>query len=336
MSDGPRPFALESLFNWRKDKDMKPLAWEVLAFDFGGTKARCALVARDGQLGPTRVLKRPESDDGPRWLERMLAEGRTLLGEAGPKGPRAVGVSFGGPVDNNGRIFSMHVPGWESIDLRHSMQAAFGRPCCIDNDANLGGLGEQRFGVGKDTPNLAYFTVSTGVGGGVVLDGKVYRGTHGIAGEFGHIPVRPFDADAPECACGKRGCVESLASGRAIARDGKSALAALGMPVPEDLTAEQVFAAAAKGDAWALKVRDRAVDALAHGAAAVLCVLDLPVVVIGGGVAQAGEVLFAPLRKRVEEALPEVLRGRAQVRQAALGDFSPLLGAAALALDHLG
>jgi glucokinase len=266
----------------------------------------------------------------------MLAEGRTLFEEAGAKGPRAVGVSFGGPVDNNGRIFSMHVPGWESIDLRRSMQDAFGLPCSIDNDANLGGLGEQRFGVGKDSPNLAYFTVSTGVGGGVVLGGKVYRGTHGIAGEFGHIPVRPFDADAPDCACGKRGCVESLASGRAIARDGKKALAALGKPAPDDLTAEQVFAAAAKGEAWALKVRDGAVAALAHGAASVLCVLDLPVVVIGGGVAQAGELLFAPLRKKVEEALPEVLRGRSQVRQAALGDFSPLLGAAALAMDNLG
>jgi len=309
------------------------VTWEVLAFDFGGTKARCALVSRDGRLGPTRAQGRPPSADGPRWLARMLDEGRGLLAEAGPGAPRAVGVSFGGPVDDEGRVSSMHVAGWEKVDLRRSMREAFGLPCLVDNDANLGALGEQRFGAGRDTAHLAYFTVSTGVGGGVVLQGKVHRGAHGIAGEFGHIPFRPFDLAAPECACGKRGCVESLASGRAIAREGRRALAAVGRPAPDDLTAEQVFAAAGRDETWALGVRDRAVEALAHGVASVLCVLDLPVVVIGGGVAQAGELLLGPLRGRVEDALPEVLRGRSQVRQAALGDFSSLLGAAALAME---
>jgi len=308
------------------------VTWEVLAFDFGGTRARCALVSPDGRMGAPRVLPRPPSDDGPRWLARMLEEARDLLAVA-PGAPRAVGVSFGGPVDDDGRVFSMHVAGWERVDLRRSMREAFGLPCRVDNDANLGALGEQRFGAGRDTAHLAYFTVSTGVGGGVVLHGKVHRGAHGIAGEFGHVPVRPFDLAAPECACGKRGCVESLASGRAIAREGKRALAASGGRAPDDLTAEQVFAAAGRDEAWALAVRDRAVEALAHGVASVLCVLDLPVVVIGGGVAQAGELLLGPLRSRVEEALPEVLRGRSQVRPAALGDFSSLLGAAALARE---
>ncbi len=305
---------------------------EFLAFDFGGTRARCALVSREGRMGPPRVLPRPPSDDGPRWLARMLEAARGLLAVA-PGAPRAVGVSFGGPVDDEGGVFSMHVAGWERVDVRRSMQEAFGLPCRIDNDANLGALGEQRFGAGRDTAHLAYFTVSTGVGGGVVLHGKVHRGAHGIAGEFGHIPVRPCDLEAPECACGRRGCVESLASGRAIAREGARILAAHGRPAPLDLTAEQVFAAAGRGEAWALQARDHAVAALAHGVASVLCVLDLPVVVIGGGVAQAGELLLAPLRKRVEEALPDVLRGRSQVRQAALGDFSSLLGAAALAME---
>ncbi len=304
----------------------------VLAFDFGGTRARCALVSRDGRMDAPRVLPRPPSDDGPRWLTRMLEEARDLLAAA-PGVPRAVGVSFGGPVDDEGRVFSMHVAGWEQVDVRRSMREAFGLPCLIDNDANLGALGEQRFGAGRDTAHLAYFTVSTGVGGGVVLHGKVHRGAHGMAGEFGHIPVRTCDLTAPECACGKRGCVESLASGRAIAREGKRALAASGRPASDDLTAEQVFAAAGRGETWALGVRDRAVDALAQGVASVLCVLDLPVVVIGGGVAQAGELLLGPLRRRVEEALPEVLRGRSQVRPAALGDFSSLLGAAALAME---
>lgn len=306
---------------------------EVLAFDFGGTKARCGLVSRDGELGPTRVRSRPRSDDGPAWLARMLDEGRGLRAEVGAGALRAVGVSFGGPVDDEGRVFSMHVAGWEAVDLRRSMQDAFGLPCRIDNDANLGALGEQRFGAGRDTAHLAYFTVSTGVGGGVVLHGKVHRGAHGIAGEFGHIPVRPFDLAAPGCACGRRGCVESLASGRAISREGQRALVACGRPAPDDLTAEQVFSAAGRDESWALGVRDRAVEALAHGVASVLCVLDLPVVVIGGGVAQAGELLLGPLRRRVEEALPDVLRGRSQVRQAALGDFSSLLGAAALAME---
>ncbi|MCW8130597.1 MAG: ROK family protein [Planctomycetota bacterium] len=308
--------------------------FDILAFDFGGTRARCGLVARDGTLGPARILKRPESDDGPQWLERMLNEGRWLLKESAAP-PKALGVSFGGPVDNAGHIFSMHVPGWESIDLRRRMQEAFGLPVHVDNDANLGGLGEQRFGAGKDTRNLAYFTVSTGVGGGAVLNGKVYRGTHGVAAEFGHIAVRPFDPGAPACDCGKRGCVESLASGRAIAREAKRVRAEAGLPELAGLGADQVFAAAGRGEAWALETRATAVAALAHGVASVLCVLDLPVVVLGGGVAQAGELLFGPLRTKVEEALPVVLRGRAQIRQAALGDYSSLLGAAAMAMDAL-
>lgn len=307
----------------------------VLAFDFGGTRARCALVGRDGSRLALEVRDRPAEADGRGWLERMIQAARELRAAHPEHAPLAIGVSFGGPVGTDGRIHSMHVSGWEHVDLAGMVSSEFSLPCAVDNDANLGAYGEYRYAPDVRGRDLAYFTVSTGVGGGFVWKGKPFRGAHGLAAEFGHIPVCPDDPSAPVCACGKRGCVESLASGRAIELAGREALQAAGREAAEGFNAGDVFAAAGRGEAWARPVRDRAVGALAWGVASILCVLDLPLVVLGGGVTQAGEALFEPLRARIEGYLPLVLRGRAEVRPAALGQFSPLLGAAALAWDRL-
>src|SRR5262249_9742375 len=140
---------------------------------------------------------------------------------------RATSVSFGGPVDNDGRILSMHVKGWESIQLVAELERAFGAPVKVENDANAGAVGEHAFGAGRGASNIAFFTVSTGIGGGVVLNGKLHRGSHGMAAEFGQF-VLERGADAPLYAAGKRGTLEALACGPAIAREGRAALQRLG------------------------------------------------------------------------------------------------------------
>lgn len=292
----------------------------LLAFDFGGTRGRCARVSMDGAAGPLKVLHRQAGEEGPRWLERLMDAGRALPGES----PRALGVSFGGPVAPSGRVLSMHVPGWEGVDVRARMTAAFGLPCRVDNDANLGALGEHRWGAGRGASSLIYVTVSTGVGGGIILDGKLHRGSRGMAGEIGHLPAAPFSPDLPLCACGGRGCVESFASGPALARR-----------APPPATAETVFAAVRRGEPWALAARDAALGALARGLAAAVSLLDIGLVVIGGGVTQAGDDFFVPLRAKLEETLTPLQRGHVEVRPAALGDLAPLLGAAALAMEDL-
>jgi glucokinase len=296
----------------------------ILAFDIGGTRGRCCVAGRDGTHSAVASLKREGHEDGSAWLRRLLECGRETARQSAKLD--RVAVSFGGPVAPDGRVVSVHVPGWEQVDLRAEMTKAFGLPVEIENDANCGALGEYRFGAARGVAYAAYFTVSTGIGGGVILGGKLYRGAHGMAAEFGHI-VLQSGPDAPQYAAGKPGVLEALASGPAIERDAAAALRKLGRPVPAGFGAKYVFES---GEAWAIDVRERAIGHLGRGVAAVVCAFDLDRVVIGGGVALAGEALFKPLRAAVDRFLPAFMEGKVAVVPAALGDYSALLGAVAL------
>ena len=187
----------------------------ILALDFGGTKHAAATVASGERqwLKQRRTLSPPNAN-----ASTDLATMRSLVQDLldGEK-PAAIGVSFGGPVDaTTGTVrLSHHVRGWENTPLREMLEAEFGVPVSVDNDANVAALGEHRFGSGQGFDSLLYITVSTGVGGGWVLNGRPWRGAQGMAGEIGHMVVDPA---GPLCLCGKRGCVERLASGPYIAQ----------------------------------------------------------------------------------------------------------------------
>ena len=292
--------------------------------------ARC-LARADGTHSEVAALVRAPEDDGARWLARLLEAGRAIARAPGER--RGVGISFGGPVRPDGRVISVHVPGWEKVDLPGEMSKAFHLPVSIENDANAGALGEHRFGAGRGTRYMAYFQVSTGIGGGVILDGQLYRGAHGLAGEFGHM-VMDGGAHAPQYATGKPGILEALACGPAIAREGRAKLQSLGKTAPPGLTAKDVFDAARAGETWAIAVRDQAVAHLARGVAAAICAYHFERVVIGGGVALAGDALFVPLRAAVTHYLPRYLEGKAEIVPAALGDNAPLLGAVVAAAER--
>jgi len=300
----------------------------ILAFDIGGTRGRCA-VAAGANLLEVQAMQRG-SDSGERWLARLLESGKSLAAKHG--GLKAIGVSFGGPVSSEGRIVSMHVKGWEGVDLVAELNKAFGLPIALENDANAGALGEHRFGAGQGVKYMAYMTCSTGIGGGVILDNKLYRGARGMSGEFGHMVLHP-GPNAPVHGASKPGVLEALASGPAIAREGRAALEKLNKFVPETFAGKDVFDAARAGDAWAKETLAISTDHMGRGVAAVMCAYDLERVVIGGGVSFAGDQLFVPLREAVNRYLPHFFEGQLDVQPASLGDHSSLMGAIAAAQD---
>lgn len=308
----------------------------ILALDFGGTKlaAGVAVQGERAWRGHTRVLSPPHTDAG-HDRAAMLAMAKELLAS---ERPAAVGVSFGGPVDYTTGIvrLSHHVPGWESTPLKQILETEFNAPAWVDNDANVAALGEYRFGAGQGADSMLYITVSTGVGGGWILNGRPWRGHAGMAGEIGHMVVDPH---GPLCLCGKQGCVERLASGPYIASRAREVLALypergrkLRALVQNDLhavDAKRVAEAAAQGDGLAWEVLSVAARALGVGIGNTANLINPQRFVLGGGVTKSGERFWEAVRRTAREiALPQV---HFEIVPAALGDDAPLWGAVALA-----
>lgn len=311
----------------------------ILALDFGGTKHAAAIVAAGEKCLQQKRILSPLNADVSTDLAIMRSLVQDLLD--GEK-PAAIGVSFGGPVDATSGIvrLSHHVKGWENIPLREILEAEYGVPASVDNDANVAALGEHRFGAGQEFNSLLYITVSTGVGGGWILNGQPWRGAAGMAGEIGHIVVDPAGA---LCLCGKRGCVERLASGPYIAQQAQAELraqpergAVLRTLVADNITAinaQIVSQAAQQGDQLATEVLKKAGWALGVAIGNVANLINPQLFVLGGGVTKAGEQFWAVVRSVAREtALPEV---NFDIVPAALGDEAPLWGAVALAEDLL-
>lgn len=330
-----------------------------LALDFGGTKLAAGLV--NWQTGAVLRQARCATEAG-RGARGQIADmlgmaEREVLGGAGATAIDAVGVSFGGPVDAERGVVvqSHHVPGWESLPLGPELSAALHRPVYLENDANAVALGEYRYGAGRGARAMVYLTISTGIGGGIVVEGQLWRGSHGVAGEVGHMVVRP---DGPLCTCGNHGCLEALASGPSIARRAREALGAGGggsrtegrggsrtaptgasRTAPTLLaiagseaavTAEHVFRAARAGDPLAAQVVASVAQDLGLAIAMLASIVDPERVILGGGVAKAGEQLLAPVRTAFAHYAFPLLASRVAIVQAAAIDEGGLLGAAAL------
>jgi glucokinase len=319
----------------------------LLALDYGGTKLSAAVTGRgENQWHNLVRLQSPPGKNARYDIEVMNALARQLLGD---QKPAAIGVSFGGPVDaKRGRvILSHHIPGWEDVPLRDQLQATFGVPTSVDNDANVAALGEYHRGAGMvgtaHVKSLFYVTVSTGVGGGWVLDGAIWSGTDGMAGEIGHTiaqsPAAGWLRELPLCVCGRRGCVESIACGPAIAREARAILLAepeagakLRSLIDKDMdavTGEQVARAANEGDQLARRVMDQAAYALGFGIGTAITFLNPERVVVGGGVSKSGDRYLEAVRAAARSnTLPQM---QVDIVHAALGDDAPLWGAVALA-----
>ncbi len=308
----------------------------ILAVDIGGTNFSLALGTPDG-----RILKRTtgstDRSGGAGWMiERVLKVGRRFIASS-PEAVSACGISFGGPVDFASQriVNSTHVAGWDGVAFPETIQRDLGIPAVVDNDANVGALGELTFGAGRGCRHLIYYNIGTGIGAGIIIDGEIYRGANGNAGELGHVPVLP---DGPLCDCGNRGCLEALCSGTAIGRRGEEAVRTRpgrggGIRQAEggSVTAKAVFDAARAGDPLALDLVNETCRYLGMGVAAAMNALAPEAIVIGGSVAKAGRVLFEPLREQADRFLMPVHRPHLRILPARLKGKSGLLGAVALA-----
>jgi glucokinase len=277
----------------------------TLAIDVGGTKFTLAVF--DGESLVLRESRATDREGGRDW---MLNEIRSIaLQWKRETGFERCGIGFGGPVNYQTQTvaLSTHVGGWKDFSLTRWVEENLGVPAVMDNDANVGALGEAVYGAGKGFgPTVFYMTVSTGVGGGMVIDGRIYRGSDSYAGEIGHLTVRP---DGPQCLCGAYGCLERMCCGLWLEKD-------FGQPAKE-LLEDPEF------------VRRYVVN-LALGIKSMIMLLNPARVVIGGGFSKAGDALFVPLRAELRKQITEWSRARIDVVPAALGDDSVLYGALAL------
>jgi glucokinase len=312
----------------------------VLALDIGGSRFRVALFDDAGRR--LEVLEGETSRSGGRdWMLEQLRSRSRGLRDRSDYPVKACGISFGGPVDfARQQVRSLHVEGWENFALARWVQETLNLPCRLDNDANAGALGEHRFGAGRGAGSMFYMTLSTGIGGGLVLGGKVHHGRDSLAGEIGHIPV---SESGVSCVCGGRGCLETFCSGTAIALrgrewasrrpEGAARVLNLSGGKVEDISARAVAEAAAAGDSMAVGIIQESAHWLARGLLMVVRLLNPDKIVLGGGVARAGKVLLDPLRKNMEELSSPSLPYSTEIGLAELEIYSPLYGAAALALE---
>lgn len=311
----------------------------VLAVDLGGTKIYSALVGREGKIICEDI--RPTMSDGGFSLvaDRILASLNRVMPEGEP--PVGVGVAVPAYLDPKTEriIYSPNLK-WQNVDLKKKIEDALGLPVWLENDANLAALGEHRYGAGKSYKHMVYITVSTGVGGGLILEGKIYGGAFGGAGEFGHMIV---DAQGPVCSCENRGCLEGLASGCAIKRDaqqlvkdgkGRYMLSLAGSV--EGIDARVVGKAAFDGDDEARAVLARAGRYLGIAIASVANLLNPGAFIIGGGVAcGVGKFILDPARDEAYKYTYPPYRRFLKIIPAALMAQSGILGAAAYAWDQL-
>lgn len=308
----------------------------VLGIDIGGTKLASGVVSRDGQVLSDVRQPTPHDTDAEALLAAVVELAERARADAGVS-VDALGIGCGGPLlYPEGIVSPLHIPAWRGFPLRERLAAELALPAVLDNDAKAFALGEARFGAGRGSHCLLGMIVSTGVGGGIVLDGRLLHGASGNAGHIGHVTV---EADGPPCPCGARGCVTAYASGTGLAARARAALAtgeasALAA-LPEDaITGRAVVAAAAAEDTLARRLLDDAARALAIGIAGAANLLDLDRVVIGGGLAQAGELLLEPLRCALHSHTRLAFLHGLEVRPAALWPAAGVIGAAALTMER--
>jgi len=312
----------------------------TIGVDVGGTKVAAGLVDSSGTI--LARTRRPTPSASPADVEDVIAECvRELVDDpAAAAGVEAVGIGAAGFITAD-RSVVLVAPNlsWRNEPLREAVAERIGLPVVVENDGNAAAWAEFRFGAGRGEQHLVVVTVGTGIGGGIVLNGELYRGRYGIGAEFGHMRV---SESGRRCGCGQHGCWEQYCSGRALLHEAREIadvqrgygkrLLELGDGRPEGIEAIEVTQAAREGDPAALDCFEEVGSWLGQGLADLAAVLDPGAFVIGGGVADAGELLVAPARRVFDERLTGThARPQAEIRLAELGNDAGLVGAADLA-----
>lgn len=312
----------------------------VIAVDLGGTQLRVAACSGGRQMIVRHAEPTKAAEGLEPVLDRMVTGIRAVGDEVGWDRVKAVGVSAPGPLDPwRGMIlWAPNLPGWKDVPLGERLSKAVGRPVFLGNDANLAALAEQRHGAGQGYTDLIYITVSTGIGGGVISDNRLIIGRRGLGAEVGHMTV---EAHGPVCNCGNIGCLEAMASGTALARQAREMVAAgirtriseLVGGDAEKISAKIIHEAAEDGDPVAVDLWRKAGVYLGVGIVNLMYLFGPGVIVIGGGLTKAGDLLFAPMRVTVRQRIKEVYWKECPIVSPVLGDDVSLIGAATLAME---
>lgn len=315
--------------------DSQPL----LGIDIGGTKLAVGVV-RAGEVS-SFITEPTRRDEGPGPVLRRLWDmcRRALDADDGTDGGvPAAGISCGGPLDAARGVLlnPPHLHGWIDVPIVELVGQNLDVPAFLENDATAAALGEYCYGAGVGTATMLYLTISTGVGGGAVIDGRLHRGAAGNGGEFGHLVV---ERGGRPCWCGRAGCLETYASGSSIAERAVEVLArddrGSSLREVDVVTAEAVASAARSGDGIASEIWDESVAYLAEGLADLINVFEPDVVVLGGGVTRAGDFLLEPVRKLSLASAVAPAAAAADVRLSKLSDHVGVVGAAAVAGERL-
>ncbi|BFH71883.1 MAG: ROK family glucokinase [Paenibacillus dendritiformis] len=305
--------------------------------DLGGTAIKVGICDTEGRLlqtfeGPTEVAKGPDTviDNIENYIRRIVEESPYDWSQVA-----GIGAGVAGFTNvKEGVILLAPNVGFKDVPIRAILEERLGKPVKIDNDANVAALGEAWSGAGKGVDNCVCYTLGTGVGGGIIINGKIVQGFSGMAGELGHIAVIP-DLEAIQCGCGKMGCLETVSSATGIIRMAKDAVERgdrTSLSLLEEIAAKDVFDAAKAGDEVAVRIIARAAFYLGKSMAAVAVTLNPERFIIGGGLSKAGEFLFEQIRETFMKLTPEPVTRGVSIVPAELGNDAGMIGAAGLFL----
>ena len=307
----------------------------VVGVDLGGTKIYTALVDLEGNIVKEKTVETLAYEGELAVKERIIDTINYVIDGTDKNLIKSIGIGSPGPLDvKNGVILeSANLP-FKNFEIVKSIKETYDLPTYLDNDANVATLGEFMFGAGKGTENMIFITASTGIGGGAVLNGKLFRGATGNALEVGHMTV---STEGPRCGCGNVGCAEALGSGTAIGKRAKEAVLSnvkTSLKNYDNVTSKEVFKEAANGDRVAKKILNTSLTYLGIAVANTITNFDPEKVVVGGGVVNGGDIVIDTIRNVVEERCMAAFVENCTIEKAVLGGKAGVLGAAALAITE--
>jgi len=317
----------------------------AIGIDLGGTAIKGTVMGEDGVCSHITRVPTEAQLGGARVLENILTLIDQLIAKSGLKPADFVGVGFGTPgfVDSDGTILggAENLPGWKGTQVYAPIRERFGLKALGANDVTAVALAELKYGAGKGVNNIVCMALGTGLGGGIVTDGKLYKGTHGMAGEVGHITVEP---DGYQCTCGRKGCVERYASATGIvhmalefsnaASGGEiTPFAEIARKNPDAVTSKMVYEYVAKSDAIALKVHNKMCSMLGRAVGALIDILSPDRIILGGGVMMAGDIIINTVKQHTKQHCWPAIFDRCEIVPAQLSEDAGVIGAASLALE---
>lgn len=308
---------------------------KIIGIDIGGTKIAIGRADINGDL-----------EESLRFSTNVGRGYRAILGEIiektqklfNDRSVKAIGIGCGGPLDSKrGRILSPpNLPGWDDVPIVEDIKDVFNLPVYLENDANAAALGEFHFGAGRNVNNMVYLTLSTGIGGGIIVNNRLIHGVRDSGGEVGHQTVLP---DGPLCNCGNRGCLEAISSGTGITKRfkeklilGRNSIVKSWIKDMSEIDAKMIADAAKLGDALAKEIWDEAIYYLGIGISNIITILSPEMIVLGGSLTKYGESLFIRVKEIVKERVKLVPVEEIPIVQAELGDNVGILGAVAVGL----